>query len=152
MFILIVYLLCTSFLHFIDESNQFQIMDFQPKKPTRIFCRGWSSLLIIIFSSEKDINVHCLGVGLNQQCHKISTVLHLTTLQFSISMNYYLHCFSINSKNLKMLKFFFNVLSFHSNNISINTDSTIHEFHSTLIIFSIEFNQRFKTSQLFFNL
>ena len=28
----------------------------------------------------------------------------------------------------------------------------LHYLHSTLIIFSIEFNQRFKTSQLFFNL
>ena len=64
----------------------------------------------------------------DQQVYCFSLSTYLTSLQFSLSMNYHLHCFSIN-------------MVFNQ-----------HCFRSTLLIICIKFSQHIKTSQLLFNL
>ena len=64
----------------------------------------------------------------DQQVYCFSLSVYLTSLQFSLSMNYHLHCFSIN-------------MVFNQ-----------HCFRSTLLIICIKFSQHIKTSQLLFNL
>ena len=93
-------------------------------------------------------NLHCFTFN-------ISTAFNLNELLSPLF--FHQHVFQSTAKILKCSNFLsmssvFTQTILQSTLIPLYMSFNLHYFHSTLIIFSIEFNQRFKTSQLFFNL